>query len=86
MGSIPESGRSLGGGNGNSLQYSCLEITWTEESAGLKSMGSQKSQTQLRPSTEQMVYCTQGHHSWSCIVMGSLTTVISLSPLKIATV
>ena len=25
MGSIPGSGRSLGEGNGNSLQYSCLE-------------------------------------------------------------
>ena len=25
MGSIPESGRSLGGGHGNPLQYSCLE-------------------------------------------------------------
>ena len=25
MGSIPGSGRSLGKGNGNSLQYSCLE-------------------------------------------------------------
>ena len=25
MGSIPGSGRSPGGGNGNSLQYSCLE-------------------------------------------------------------
>ena len=25
MGSIPGSGRSLGGGNGNPLQYSCLE-------------------------------------------------------------
>ena len=24
-GSIPESGRSSGGGNGNPLQYSCLE-------------------------------------------------------------
>ena len=24
-GSIPGSGRSLGGGNGNSLQYSCLK-------------------------------------------------------------
>ena len=24
MGSTPGSGRSLGGGNGNSLQYSCL--------------------------------------------------------------
>ena len=25
MGSIPELGRCLGGGNGNPLQYSCLE-------------------------------------------------------------
>ena len=25
MGSIPESGRSPGGGNGNPLQYSCLK-------------------------------------------------------------
>ena len=25
MGSIPESGRSPGGGHGNSLQYSCLK-------------------------------------------------------------
>ena len=25
MGSVPGSGRSLGGGNGNPLQYSCLE-------------------------------------------------------------
>ena len=25
LGSIPGSGRSLGGGNGNPLQYSCLE-------------------------------------------------------------
>ena len=25
MGSIPASGRSPGGGNGNTLQYSCLE-------------------------------------------------------------
>ena len=25
LGSIPGSGRSLGGGHGNSLQYSCLE-------------------------------------------------------------
>ena len=29
--SIPESGRSPGGGNGIPLQYSCLEIPRTEE-------------------------------------------------------
>ena len=30
MGLIPGSGRSLGEGNGNPLQYSCWEIPWTE--------------------------------------------------------
>ena len=32
---IPGSGRSPGEGNGNPLQYSCLEIPWTEEPGGL---------------------------------------------------
>ena len=41
-GSIPGSGRSPGEGNGNPLQYSCLEIPWTEEPGGLLSMGSQR--------------------------------------------
>ena len=36
-------GRYPGEGNGNPLQYSCLEnIPWTEEPGGLQSMGSQK--------------------------------------------
>ena len=30
-GLIPELGRSPGKGNGNPLQYSCLEDPWTEE-------------------------------------------------------
>jgi len=34
-GSIPGLGRSPGGRYGNSLQYSCLEIPWTEESGRL---------------------------------------------------
>ena len=29
--SVPRLGRSPGGGNGNPLQYSCLEISWPEE-------------------------------------------------------
>ena len=41
-GSIPGSGRSPGGGNGNSLQYSRWRIPWTEEPGGLQSMGSQR--------------------------------------------
>ena len=40
LGSIPGLGRSPGEGNGNPLQYSCLEIPWTEEPGGLQSMGS----------------------------------------------
>ena len=41
-GSIPGSGRSPGGGNGNSLQYSRWRIPWTEEPGGPQSMGSQR--------------------------------------------
>ena len=40
-GSIPGSGRSPGEGNGNPLQYSCLENSWAEEPGGLQSMGPQ---------------------------------------------
>ena len=36
------SGRSPEVGNGNPLQYSCLENTWTEEPSGLQSMGLQR--------------------------------------------
>ena len=36
---IPGLGRSPGVENGNPLQYSCLEIPWTEEPGGLQSMG-----------------------------------------------
>ena len=41
-GSIPGSGRSPGVGNGNSLQYSCLENFMEEEPGGLQSMGPQR--------------------------------------------
>ena len=33
---------SPGEGNGNPLQYSCLEIPWKEEPGGLQSTGSQR--------------------------------------------
>ena len=40
--SIPGLGRSLGGGHGNLLQYSCPgEALWTAEPGRLQSMGSQ---------------------------------------------
>ena len=41
--SIPVSGRSPGGENGNPPQYPCLKkIPWTEETGGLQSKGSQR--------------------------------------------
>ena len=44
---ILESGRSPGEGDGNPLQYSCLENPWTEEPGGLQSTGSQSGRTRL---------------------------------------
>ena len=46
-GLIPGSGRSLGEGNGNSLQCSCLGNLMDGRVWWAQSMGSQKSQTQL---------------------------------------
>ena len=44
QGPIPGLGRSPGEGNGNPLQYSCLEnpLAWTEEPNKLQSMRFQK--------------------------------------------
>ena len=42
LGLIPGSGRSPGEGNGNPLQYSCLENTMTEEPDRLQSLGLQR--------------------------------------------
>ena len=41
-GSVPGLGRSLGEGNDNPLQFSCLESRWIEESDGPQSRGSQR--------------------------------------------
>ena len=47
MGSIPRSGRSPGVGNGNLLQYSCLENSMDREAWKAAVHGVTKSQTQL---------------------------------------
>ena len=39
VGSVSASGRSSGGGNGNPLQYSCLENSMDGEPGRLQSMG-----------------------------------------------
>ena len=41
-GLIPGSGRSSGGGQGNPLQYSCLDNPWTEVPGRLQSIGAQR--------------------------------------------
>ena len=43
--SIPGSERSSGKGNGNPLQYSCLENSMDKEPDGLQPMGSQSDMT-----------------------------------------
>ena len=48
-GSIPGLGPSIGEGNGNSLQYSCLGNSWTEEPGRLQSMGLQRISTTIAP-------------------------------------
>ena len=49
-------GRSPGEGDGNPLQYSCLENPWTEEPGRLQSMGLQESDTTERLSTHMYMY------------------------------
>ena len=48
---IPGSGRSLGEGKGNPLQFLAWKIPQTEAPDRLQSMGSQKSQSELRDET-----------------------------------
>ena len=45
---IPESGASPGGGNGNALQYSCLEIPMDSGAWWAMVHGVTKSQTRLK--------------------------------------
>ena len=47
LGSIPESGRSPGGGNGNPLQYSCPENSLIRGTWRATGLGVTKSQTGL---------------------------------------
>ena len=47
LGSIPGSGRSPGEGNGNSIQYSCMENSTDREAWWATVHGVTKSQTQL---------------------------------------
>ena len=52
---IPGSGRSPGGGNGNPLQDSQLEIQWREEACRLQSMRSQRAGHDLATKQQQQM-------------------------------
>ena len=54
-GSIPRWGRSPGEGNGNPLQYSCLENSWIEEAGRLQPIGLQ-SRTRLKQRLAYPIY------------------------------
>ena len=80
LGLIPGSGRSSGEGNGNPLQYSCLEnsihsnilawrIPWTEETGRLPSMGSQGVGHNWANNTKLYIIHTHTHadiHTCTC--------------------
>ena len=53
--SFPESGRSPGAGNGIPLQYSCLEIPWTEEPGGCSPWKCKNTTEQLNTHTHQSI-------------------------------
>ena len=56
-GSIPGSGRSTAQGNGNPLQYSCLENSMDKEPGGPQAMGCKKLDT-----TEQLTLFLYHYH------------------------
>ena len=70
---IPVLGRSPGGGNGNPLQYSCLENSRTEEPGGLWSKGSQKSHTkELGTKQQKFFHGLKGRwRTWGTRTIGS---------------
>ena len=81
MGSIPESGRSPGGGHGNSLQYSCLENSMDREAQGATVHRVTWSRTQ-NWGTDHSIFL-QASVCWPCPTeeaLGAPVKSISLSP------
>ena len=72
MGSIPRSGRSPGEGNGDSLQYSCLENSMERGAWWARVHGVTKSRTQLKQLSR---HCTNTRLisilSWSLVEFGA---------------
>ena len=60
LGSIPGLGRSPGAGNGNPLQYSCLENPTDRGAWWATVHGVAKSRTRLSPHAQKLKYCKLG--------------------------
>ena len=81
-GSIPGLGRFPGEGNGNPLQYSCLENPWMEEPGRLQSMWSQRVGHRLSDFTFPfLLHCRQILHQLSYEGNTYFTPAPSLFPL-----
>ena len=65
LGLIPGLGRSLGGGRGNPLQYSCLENPHGERSLAYSPWGRKESDTAERLSTQVFPVAMYGCESWT---------------------
>ena len=83
VGSIPGSGRPPGGGNGNPLQYSCLENPTDRETCWATVHRVTKSQTRLKwlstVTSHVWIFATP----WPAACQASLSIIISLSLLKL---
>ena len=53
-----------GVGNGNTLQYSCLEIPWTKEPGGLQCIASQRVRKELSMQTSPKSFRAGGKTGW----------------------
>ena len=70
-GSIPGSGRSLGEGNGNPLQYSCLGNPTDKRSlAGYRPKGHKEPDT-TEATKQQQHECPRGVEKWRNVQLGS---------------
>ena len=78
-GSVSGSGRSPGVGNGNSFQYSCLEILWTEELVSYSPWGRKELDMTERLNT---VGFTHRPTEFPCLVTVPLQSTASLSSNK----
>ena len=58
---IPWSGRSPGEGNGNPLQYSCLENQWTRSLVGYSPLGRKRAMTKQQQLLSNLSFCPPPH-------------------------